>query len=170
MEKTGKQTWGAVLDRAANINAIPLAHNGRSVEGSALASLILLQVDYGRVADEWNARINKATEKLKEQLCADYDEQMQLKEEERREGFAEESGRLNTAFRAMLTEEEGKECPHRLRGLTRTEFEAVCSMGAEGTVKLGQADVPMAVILRTVANLVEEEGEKKEETETEKAG
>lgn len=150
-----KMTWGEVLNRASNINAIPLAHNGKSVDGAVLASLILLQVDYSRVADEWNTRINKATERLKAQLCEDFDSQMQLKEEERRDGFKEEADRLDAAFRAMIVEEEAKECPHNLRGLSREEFAAVCSMGADGTVKLGNTDVPMAVILRSVAVMVE---------------
>lgn len=153
--KAEKMTWGEVLARMQVFNSLPLDRDGRSVTGAALASIILLQVDYTRTAGEFEERLQKAVERLRERLCPDYGEQTQKPEEERREGFAEDARKYMEAVNAMAAEEEQKECPVSLRGLTREEFGELCALGASGTAKHNGQDIPVAVLLRTAAQWVD---------------
>lgn len=147
-------TWDEAVARNIFYNALPLSKGDRSIDGKTLASLILLQVDYSRAAAEYESRMQDALAKLKEQMCPDYDAEAMKKAEERREGFAEDETALVEAYTRMRGEEAMKPCGRELRAISAEEFAAVCSLGADGEVTLGnpqKTKAPLSDVLRMVA-------------------
>ena len=145
-------TWDEAVARNIFYNALPLSKGDRSIDGKTLASLILLQVDYSRAAAEYESRMQDALAKLKEQMCPDYDAEAMKKPEERRAGFTEDA--LVEAYTRMRGEEAMKPCGRELRAISAEEFAAVCSLGADGEVTLGNPQKTKALlsdVLRMVA-------------------
>ncbi len=154
----GTQTWGEVIARDIYYNALPLSRNGKSLDGGAMASLIMLQVDYARAAGEFEARMQDALAKLKKEKCPDYDTEVSKKPEERREGFADDESALIEAYRLLRIEEASRPYPDALRSISSGEFAAVCSLGADGDVALAnpqRTQLPLAELLKYVAMTID---------------
>lgn len=146
-----------VFNRDNIYSALPLS----GLKGDMLADVIMLQVDYAAAINEYETRMQSALEKLKEELCPDFDEQFSLPEKERKEGFAEDERKLLNAYSRLRVTEGAKECPARLRSLTQEEFRAICGAGAEGDVRLKTGEsVPLAAVLRTAAMMIDKEENK----------
>lgn len=139
-------------------NALPLSRNGKSLDGAVMAGLILLQVDYAKAAGEYESRMQEALQKLKEQICKDYNTEAMKPEEERRDGFSDDEAKLLDAYTMMRMQEAQKTCPHPLRPISGKEFAAVCALGADGNVTLANAqktEMPLPEVLKAVAMTID---------------
>lgn len=157
-KKQESRTWDEVLARNLFYNALPLSRNGKSLDGGAMASLIMLQVDYARAAGEFENRMQDALAKVKKEKCPDYDTEAAKKPEERRAGFADDENALVEAYTRIRAEEASRPYPHALRSITPEEFAAVCTLGADGEVTLAnpqRTQMPLADVLKSVAMTID---------------
>lgn len=153
-------SWNEAIARNMFYNALPLSRNGKSLDGAVMADLILLQVDYAKVSGEYENRMQEALQKLKAEICSDYDSESMKPEEERRENFKKDEESLLEAYTRMRVEEALKPCPHTLRSITAEEFAAVCALGADGNVTLAnpqKTEMPLSEVLKAVAMTLDRE-------------
>lgn len=160
-EKTAKpktMNYNEVFNRSVILNAMPLA----GIAGKELGDIIMLQVDYGRITDAFNARMDDALKKLKQQKFPKFDEESAKPEEERCPEYKEWLAELETLYGEMRQSAAIKPVEESVPAITRDIFESLCSGGAEGDIILpGGTEaapnlMPKATALRILASIVEE--------------
>ena len=161
MKKTAKQkektiNYNEAFNRAVILNAMPLT----GITGKELGDIIMLQVDYGRITDDFNARMDEALKKIKQQKFHRFDEESGKPEEERCPEYKDWLAELESLYGEMRQAAAMKPVDESVPAITRDIFESLCSTGAEGDIVLpGGTDaapnlMPKATPLRMLASIV----------------
>lgn len=162
-EKTAKpkektMNYNEAFSRSVILNAMPLA----GIAGKELGDIIMLQVDYGRITDAFNSRMDDGLKKLKQQKFPKFDEESVKPEEERCAEYTEWLAKLETLYGEMRQTEAMKPVEEAVPAITRDIFIALCSNGAEGDIILpGGTEaapnlMPKATALRILASILED--------------
>ncbi len=155
-KETKTINYNELFNRSVIMNAMPLA----GITGTPLCDIIMLQVDYGRITDAFNRRMEDALKKLKEQKFPKFDEESAKPEEERCAEYKEWLAELENLYGEMRETEAMKPVEEAVPEVTRDIFAALCSTGAEGDIILpgGSTEspnlMPKATALRMIASVV----------------
>lgn len=163
MKKTAKteakektMNYNEAFTRSVILNAMPLT----GITGKELGDIIMLQVDYGRITDAFNARMDDGLKKLKANKFPRFDEESGKPEEERCAEYKEWLAELETLYGEMRQTAAMKPVEEAVPVITRDIFVALCSTGAEGDIILpGGTEaspnlMPKATALRMLASIV----------------
>lgn len=163
MKKTAKteakektMNYNEAFNYGIILNAMPLA----GITGKELCDIIMVQLDYSRIIDAFNARMDDGLKKLKANKFPRFDEESGKPEEERCAEYKEWLAELETLYGEMRQTAAMKPVEEAVPVITRDIFVALCSTGAEGDIILpGGTEaspnlMPKATALRMLASIV----------------